>query len=263
MEVPMETLDGRTFQAIGDAAVDGGLKKQLTMGTILAKAWRVYSAGFASIAVIVVLIWGPLELLTSYMDTFVFGPDEIGKSFRFSRLLQNTIGALATAGVLSAGRAVLAGEQATAGSSLSKGLKAWGRVCLIQWYKGFLLVLGLLLLVIPGIYVLVRLCLAEPIAVCEQLSGRDALRRSFELTQGRFWEIFRLGLTLLVLVLGLGLVYALPAVFFPALDHWLLNAATGLLIQLAVPFGTLCFLCVYHELVHPTGEDLRMTQVFE
>ena len=50
--------------------------------------------------------------------------------------------------------------------------------------------IGVLLLVIPGIYFLVRAIYADSIAVAENAHGPTAIRRSFELTRGRFGESF-------------------------------------------------------------------------
>ncbi len=69
---------------------------------------------------------------------------------------------------------------------------------------------GLLLLILPGIYVAVRLTFTTYALLDERQGPVAALRRSWELTRGRFWSLFGLGILsflivlagLLVLVLG-------------------------------------------------------------
>lgn len=248
---------------VGSMAGTDRPEKKIAVGMILREAWRAYTQGFWSIAVIVAVIWAPLELLSSYMDYFVFGPEELGKSFRFARLLDTFGGIIATAGVLFFGQAWLSGERTTVGASLSQGLSAWGRMWLTRFFYGLYLLGGLLLFVLPAIYLLARLCLAEAVTVCEKRSGRDALNRSFELTRGRFWEIFRLGLSLIGLVIVVAVVVVLPTVLVPALDHWLMDAATNLIFDIAAAFGTLCFLCVYRELTAEERERIELPQVFQ
>src|SRR5439155_4315972 len=138
-----------------------------------------------------------LELLSSYMDYFVFGQDDFRKSFKFAQFLENFFGIIATAGVISIGYSSLSGGLPAFGSALSSGVGAWGRMWWTRFLSALALIVGLLLLVIPGIYLLVRLALVEPIVVCERVSGSTAMRRSFDLTRGRFWQVFRLGLALL------------------------------------------------------------------
>lgn len=50
--------------------------------------------------------------------------------------------------------------------------------------------MGLLLLVIPGLYLGTRFAFAENIVVAEGVSGTTALQRSFDLTRDRFWPVF-------------------------------------------------------------------------
>jgi len=194
---------------------------------------------------VIVVIWLPLDLLSSYMDYFVFGPDDLRKSFKFSRFLDNFIGIIATAAVISIGYSSCAGERPAFGSAMSVAARAWGRMWWTRFLTGLMLVLGLLLLIIPGLYLLVRLALVEPVAVCERVSGSTAMRRSFELTRGRFWQVFLLGLAFGAVIIAAMACVVLPPLFIPALDHWLVDAGTSLVADVVAAFGTLCLLCAY------------------
>jgi hypothetical protein len=212
---------------------------------ILKHAWDLYRKHFGVITAVVVVIWLPLDLLSSYMDHFVFDPDDIRKSFKFSQFLDNFVGIIATAGVISIGYTSYLGQHPSFGGAMAIGANSWGRMWWTRFLTGLALILGLLLLVIPGIYLLVRLALVEPVVVCERVSGSSAMRRSFELTKGRFWQVFLLGLVFgAVMVAPLACVI-LPAILIPALDHWLVDATTSLFAELVGAFGTLCFLCAY------------------
>lgn len=73
---------------------------------------------------------------------------------------------------------------------------------------------GYLFLVLPGIYLSVRLSLAFPACVIDRMNPIDSLRRGWSTSMGRFWKIFGVNLTFLVvgyvvdtsLRLGLGAV---------------------------------------------------------
>ncbi|MBK8475311.1 MAG: glycerophosphoryl diester phosphodiesterase membrane domain-containing protein [Opitutaceae bacterium] len=193
----------------------------------------------------VVVIWLPLDLLSSYMDFFVFDPEDFRRSFRFSQFLDNFVGIIATAGVISIGYSASLGSQPSFGSALSVGASSWGRMWWTRFLTGLAIIFGLLLLIIPGVYLFVRLALVEPVAVCERVSGPDALRRSFELTEGRFWQVFCLGLVLGGVMIAAVVCVVLPSILIPAADHWLIDAATSLLADLVGAYGTLCVLCAY------------------
>jgi hypothetical protein len=70
------------------------------MRAILKQAWQTYRQHFPVILMVVVAVWTPLELLSSYMDAFVFGEDDFRKSWKFAQFLDNFFGIIATAGVI-------------------------------------------------------------------------------------------------------------------------------------------------------------------
>jgi membrane-anchored glycerophosphoryl diester phosphodiesterase (GDPDase) len=116
---------------------------------------------------------------------------------------------------------------------------------LTRFLTGFCVIFGLLLLIIPGIYLAIRLALAEPVAVCERVSGSTAMTRSLQLTKGRFWNMLLLVLAFVAVIVAALACVILPVVFVPALDHWLVDAITALVCDIIAAFGILCMLCAY------------------
>ncbi len=179
------------------------------------------------------------------MDYFVFGPDDFRKSFKFYQFLDNFVGIIATAGVISIGYTSCLGQRPSFRGAMSVGANSWGRMFWTRFLAALALVLGLVLLIIPGIYLLVRLALVEPVAVCERISGSTAMRRSFELTKGT--------------ILAGSFFYGSPSGrddrctrmrnpscdLHPGTDTWLVDATTSLLTDLVAAFGTLCWFCAY------------------
>lgn len=110
--------------------------------------------------------------------------------------------------------------------------QVWGRVkefFLPGFYGLFgvvvLVLLGSVLLILPGIYVAVALSLFYIVMVREDLGFLDTAERCFALIKGYWWSTFGL-LLVVVLIQGLiGLVFALPTIFI------------GVLQALAVPWG--------------------------
>src|SRR5437764_13248586 len=104
------------------------------MTAIFKQGWQLYRQHFGIVTAVVVAVWLPLELLSSYMDYFVFGRDEFRKSFKLAQFLDNFFGIIAAAGVISTGYSSLSGVQPAFGSALSSGAGAWGRM----WWTRFL-----------------------------------------------------------------------------------------------------------------------------
>ena len=79
------------------------------------------------------------------------------------------------------------GRAVDPGASLRFGLKRVGSVIWVSVLAGLGIFVGLLLLVVPGVYLAVAWSIAIPVLLGENLRGRAALSRSRALVRGRFW----------------------------------------------------------------------------
>lgn len=83
---------------------------------------------------------------------------------------------------------------------------------------GIVVLLGTVLLIIPGIYVAIRLQFFLMFILDENAGAIDAMRKSWRLTQGRFGFLFLLGLTQILIAiiglcfLGIGYFVAIPLI---------------------------------------------------
>lgn len=93
----------------------------------------------------------------------------------------------------------LNGAKPTLAECLATGLRHFLPVILLSILMGLALIVGFMLLVVPGVMLLVAWCVAVPARVSEQTGLIEAFGRSAELTRGNRWRIF--GLMLLFLVL--------------------------------------------------------------
>jgi hypothetical protein len=143
--------------------------------------------------------------------------------------------------------AAVAGEDLGVGRSYRFAIgRVWPllQVLLVTW---LLTMLGLVLLIVPGVVVGVLLVVSVPALVVEGGRGRDALSRSMSLVGGRWWHTF--GTVLLTWVL-LGLVVALVDAAAGGLSHgWLAQTvAQALSIILVTPFAALVGVLLYLDL---------------
>ena len=215
----------------------------------LSDAWHLYRERFWVIALVVVTIWIPCNLIDSYFTYFIIDPDNIRASIKLTQFLENFFGIIATAGVT---YIVLGqtdeGRKVGYGEALGIGFKAWGRMWITRFLFSIAVIFGLVLLVIPGVYLGVRFSFAESAVVAEGICGPAALRRSFELTRGRFWSIFwLLVLTVLILLVPFVLLLLL-FVLIPALDHWVIDALLTLPFDVAAAFAAVVLTAGYRTL---------------
>ncbi|PTC38616.1 hypothetical protein CLJ1_0894 [Pseudomonas paraeruginosa] len=94
-------------------------------------------------------------------------------------------------------------ERPRIGQLWSAALRLWPGFALLAALTSLLIVLGLSLLILPGIFVMVKLAFAEFCLVLRGRSPLQALRESFEFTRGRFFVILACSLVILLPVWSL------------------------------------------------------------
>jgi hypothetical protein len=110
------------------------------------------------------------------------------------------------------------GRQTTIGQSFSRAKGEVGTLLGVLILNGLVTIVCFLLLIIPGIYMMCRLCVAVPAALLENLGPRESLERSFSLTKdnaGRAFLIYFLyfvilyaAVALVAIPFGIGIVFS-------------------------------------------------------
>jgi hypothetical protein len=96
-------------------------------------------------------------------------------------------------------------RDATVGQLLRAVTPVLGKLMLVGLVAGAGIVLGFVLVVIPGLILITVWSLVAPVVVLERPPGLKALRRSRELVRGHGWQVF---LVIIVLVVGVNIVAA-------------------------------------------------------
>lgn len=103
------------------------------------------------------------------------------------------------------------GHKPRFGSALHAGLRYFFPLLVIQFLTSIGILAGLLLLIVPGLYLAASWSVASVVRVAEFSSSQSAISRSAELTKDHRWAI--LGLTLMFLI-GYALLVWLSSVRF-------------------------------------------------
>jgi hypothetical protein len=220
---------------------------------ILDGSFQLYRAHFADLLVISALLLVPPLLLGAIMPQ----PIQVVFQLVFNLMFLVSQGAIAVlvAAALERDRALSAGE-----SLRELGNRAGGVVA-VSIMSGILIVLGALLLLIPGILIAVWTVVAVPVAAIEGLKNSSALARSRDLTRGHFWHVLGTMLLAWIIVMGLlfGLAIALGMVFGSiGVPERLTELLTGLLMVPLFPLVAVTTSLLYYDLrVRGEGADVQ------
>jgi Membrane domain of glycerophosphoryl diester phosphodiesterase len=235
----------------GPGDVSGGdAIPQRDLGAILDAAFKIYGANASKLFVIVAVVVVPLSLISHLLTGVVF----TSRSTRFliATALVTALITLVTYAILQA--ALIRGAtQATVGdvvdveASYRWGLRKFGWVLLVSIATGLMVVIGFILLIVPGVILLTRFTVAIPALVIEDRSGIEAIDRSWHLTKGHFWHV--LG-TVVVAALIAGVVSGIiSTIGVVAGTSWFTGWVFGSIGEIIVaPFSALVSIILYLDL---------------
>jgi glycerophosphoryl diester phosphodiesterase family protein len=242
----------------GEGGAGGSLPAR-GLGDILSAAWQIYTKNAASLLLIVAVVVVPLSFIGALVSGVVFNEDETVRAGVVSGNRSAVVGLfvgliLALIGlvivfVLQA--AILRGAaQATIGdpvdveASYRWGLRRFPSVLLLAILVGITVLVGFILLIIPGLIFIVMFSVAIPVLVIENRKGTEAMSRSWNLVKGHFWHVV---LVLIVTALITGLVSGIVGAigghnWFIA---WIFDAVAQII---TAPFTALVSVLLYLDL---------------
>lgn len=137
---------------------------------------------------------------------------------------------------------------------------------LLSLVAGLMFVVGFILLIVPALYLIGRLCAAGPILVAEESRNPiTVITRSFELTEGRGWALF--GLIFLVVIVGIivtGVVTMLTGSVFILIAGQEIGRLLSAIVDsaLAAVFSTV-LLVLYAAIYRALAQPPSAAAVFE
>jgi hypothetical protein len=175
-----------------------------TAGDVISPMLAVYRKHFTLVGILVLVTTVPQALLQyGIMDVAGSGPGSVTAHSGGGAMLTTVVVsglllwllALAASSVLSGSLvyAVLDLQRvgsASAGECLSRGLKALPKVLLVSLVYAVIVIVGYLMLIVPGVIFSLMFAVSVPVAVIEGLGPIAALKRSHELTKGYKGLIF-------------------------------------------------------------------------
>jgi len=132
------------------------------------------------------------------------------------------------------------------GESLRKGLSRIFPIIAMLIVEGLALVVGFMLLIIPGYMLFVAWYVALPVLVVERLGPVASLRRSAELTKGHRWKIFGIIFVMGIVIGIIGAVINAVALAFH--NHAVYMTVEYVSQAVAIAFESVVGVVLYHDL---------------
>src|SRR5690349_13275983 len=217
---------------------------------VLGEAWQMYKA-FArhllTIAFVIYLITAVIAALLGLVGGFI------------GALLGSVVGIVA-AFLLQATlvKAVQDVRDGRADMSLGETVRAatpyLGRVAGASILAGIAITIGLILLIVPGLFLITIWAVIVPVIVLEGSGAMASFGRSQQLVRGRGWHVFGTLVLTWVILLVVNIVLGL---IFVALPNWLSNGVSSVISgTLVSPFIALVVTLVYYRLTATSADPV-------
>jgi hypothetical protein len=257
---------------------EAALPRPLGIGEILSTAFQLYRRHWRTLLAIAAVVVVPLTLLQYLLAALVRTQAEVTRNgvvvetptwaVGFYGLLAVLAGILMylvlTGAITRAVAAEVAGEAPSLEQSYRFGFHRLGSVLVVSILVGLATLGGLILLLIPGIYIGgrilelipllylipgiyigVRLAVSIEALVVEDRRGTEAMGRSWGLVGGHWWHAFG---TLLVAWLLIGVVNAVITAPFDATNWSGRGVAAAVATVVTLPYGVLAGVLLYLDL---------------
>jgi hypothetical protein len=245
-------------EAIGHPG-GAALPRPMGIGEILSTAFDFYQRHWRTLLAITAIVVVPITLLQYLLGDQVRTQGEevangvVIETATWAVGVAGLVAALAgllmflvlTGAITRAVAAEVAGEDPGVEQSYRFGFHRIWSVLLVSVLVGLAIVGGLILFVIPGIYIGVRLAVSIEALVVEGRRGSQAMGRSWELVGGHWWHAFG---TLLVAWLVIGVVNAVITLPFGETSWFVQGLVAAVATVVTLPYGALVGVLLYLDL---------------
>jgi hypothetical protein len=238
---------------------DTALLRPLGIGEILSTAFQLYRRHWRTLLAIAAVVVVPLTLLQYLFGDLVRTQ---GETTRNGVVVETATWAVGIAGLLAALAGILmylvltgaitravaaevAGQDPSVEQSYRFGFHRLGSVLLVSVLVGLAIIGGLILFIIPGIYIGIRLCVSIEALVIEGRRGTEAMGRSWGLVGGHWWHAFG---TVVVGGLLTGIVNAIITAPFGDTGWFVQAVAAAVATVVTLPYSALVGVLLYLDL---------------
>lgn len=239
------------------AAAQGKLEISRVIGRVTGTL-RAHWLLLATVGVLFILV---PEVLAGWFLTSTNADDMT--DMRVGNLLSATVELFAGLALIHIALDRFAGRDPELGRSLGAAGSAFLGGLGINFLTGLGMILGLILLIVPGVILALGWSVALPWRVANGKGVGAAIRGSWELTKGSRWRILGLAAILMLACLPIAIIYMVLAMVAPE-QVFLADAVVyPVTVTLFSIVGSVGLAALYHELRHGEGQGtVETAEVF-
>lgn len=231
------------------------MNAKLDTGRVFERIFEIYRDQFTLLIPAALVVFVPVAIISGLVyagDVGILGA-----------LIVAAIGTIATfwfqGMVVEAARDILDGRRDhTVGSLLRAAVPVIGPLLVAGIVAGIAIGIGLLLLIVPGLYLLTIWAVLAPVIVIERKDALSSFGRSRELVKGYGWQVFAVILVLFVLQFVVTAV--IQALASSIADSVVGYSVADLLVRLLVaPLSAIAAAVLFFELKALRGEPVLAT----
>jgi hypothetical protein len=222
--------------------------KESTVGELIGDTFRIYAKNLLPLFIICLVPLAPVELLKAAATSAQNEP-----LVAISVLLSLLVGIFVYGALTVAVSDICLGNPPTLKRSYSAIGRVMGKYLGTYLLLVLVVIIGTLLLVIPGIVAMVLLLFALPVTVIERKGGMAALKRSVALGKGFYWR--NLGVLILAALVAAGcmipvfvVIFVLVLVSGASAEDFGFNVILSLGNILVTPLGQIPLILLYYDM---------------
>jgi hypothetical protein len=184
---------------------------RLSVGDVLTRSFGVFFGNFFVFVLLAVAVELPAALIIHYLVNVYLASGQVGSAaVVFSVVATALLGTIptyiATGMIIYGVFRYLQDQPFTIGDCIQTAIGRLGWLFLTSLVAGLIITFGLLLFIVPGIYLALMYSIVAPAVIVERLGVGASLSRSASLTKGRRLTIFGIFIVVYIIVFLIGLI---------------------------------------------------------
>jgi hypothetical protein len=236
-------------------------QREFRIGSAVSKAFEVFSRNAVPFSLVGIVVWLPIGLIT-YL-TLNLPQNQRALWSGGATLLGGLLQLVVVAAILHATFQDMRGRPVRLGESIQRGLRRFFPLIGGGILVGLGVLLGFVLLVVPGLILFTRWYVFAPVCVVEQKGPLSSMKRSAELTKGNRWKLFAIYIILILAATLVGGV--IIRLVLATMSPIVALAVQGVWHGVWSAFNNILSVVIYHDLrAAKEGADIEsIASVFD